>query len=271
MRVAVLITSYNRVGTTLRCLQDLYSCTTPLGYQFDIYLVDDGSPDHTGQQVSLNFPSVEVIGGHGGLYWCGGMRLAWETAAIHADYDAYLWLNDDTFLYADALVVLAASAQEAAQRKGDAGILVGAVCDPVTGQPTYGFSGDSPRAPEGTLLRLRDETINGNTVWVSRKTWQRLGNLRSCFTHSMGDTDYGVRAQKAGIPVWLAPKYAGTCPANVGTRWDDADLSIAMRWKMLHAPKGCPPREFAQLVRMDHPWTWLLYVCKLYWRVLFPQ
>ena len=269
--IAILITCYNRVQTTLQCLKCLFACDRPDGLMVDVWLVDDNSPDHTGEVIQETYPGVHVIFGSGSLYWCGGMRLAWKTAAEHNDYDAFLWLNDDTFLFADALSILLRDVNNNVANKGDIGIIVGAVCDSETGKTTYGFTGDPPRSPNGTLSPIQNETINGNVVWVSRKTWQSIGGLRDCFTHSMGDTDYGIRALKKKIPIWLTEKHIGVCYANKGKRWNENTQSLGTRWKMLHSPKGCPPREFLQLVKVAHPLSWPKYMLKLYWSVLLPK
>ena len=88
------MTCYNRVSTTLTCLDAVAAQRLPEGYAIDVYLVDDASPDGTGQAVKMKFPSVEVINGKGGLFWCNGMRLAWDVAVSKGvEYSFFLWLN----------------------------------------------------------------------------------------------------------------------------------------------------------------------------------
>jgi GT2 family glycosyltransferase len=270
MKIAVIITCFNRVETTLCCLNNLFACERPDDVYIDVWLVDDASPDGTGEKVKDLFPSVNVIEGTGKLYWCGGMRLAWGLAANAKVYDAFLLLNDDTCLFQSALLVFDQAIKTAEQTCDDAGIIVGAVCDPESGKTTYGASGNPARAPDGTLSPIFDETINCNATLVSRKTWSKLGGFRECFTHAMGDTDYGVRAVKNKIPVWLTPVHVGTCRKNTGPRWNDPKMPLIRRWKLLHSYKGCPPWEYIHLARMIHPWAWPLYMVSLYRRVLFP-
>jgi Predicted glycosyltransferases len=256
---------------TLSCLEHFYACDIPQNHEYDIYLVDDQSPDETGRLVKERWPQIRVIRGTGNLYWCGGMRLAWNTATQNKEYDAFLWLNDDTFLFKDALYVFAQAIAFSESKSMDVGIVVGAVCDSETQKTTYGVTGNPPRSPDGCLSSVENETINGNIVWVSRVTWQKIGGFRNCFTHAMGDTDYGIRAMKTGIPIWLTPIHIGSCQSNQGEEWSVSAVSLARRWKLLHSVKGCPPKEFLQLVRVAHPFVWPIFMCKLYYRVLFPR
>ena len=101
--IAVLMTCYNRVETTLRCLHSLFNQTIKqTGNQaisLDVWLVDDASPDQTGAKVKAAFPEVHVIEGAGGLFWCKGMRLAWDTAAaakdLPKDIVPVVWSGED--------------------------------------------------------------------------------------------------------------------------------------------------------------------------------
>ena len=106
--IAVLMTCYNRVETTLRCLHPLFNQTIKQSdnqtISLDVWLVDDASPDQTGVKVKAAYPEVNVIQSPGNLFWCKGMRLAWDKAvASGIKYDFYLWLNDDVMLKTDAL------------------------------------------------------------------------------------------------------------------------------------------------------------------------
>ena len=56
MRVAALMSCYNRKDYTLRCLKQLIK-VVPVGVVFDIYLLNDGCTDGTPEEVKTNFPS----------------------------------------------------------------------------------------------------------------------------------------------------------------------------------------------------------------------
>jgi len=103
--IAVLLTSYNRVEKTIRCLETFFQQTVPEGLVLDVILVDDNSTDNTGAKVKALFPNVKVLFGSGSLFWVGGMRMAWAEA-LKTNYDGYLLLNDDVKLNPGTLVTL---------------------------------------------------------------------------------------------------------------------------------------------------------------------
>ena len=108
MNIAILITSFNRVKTTISALRSLYTSINKCNANnnFDIYLVDDKSPDNTGVIVKEIFPDINVIIGSGNLFWGGGTNLAWETATSQKEYDGFIWFNDDCELFEDSLSIL---------------------------------------------------------------------------------------------------------------------------------------------------------------------
>lgn len=231
MKFAVLMTCFNRVETTLDCLRHLFAAKLPQDTAFDVWLNDDGCTDGTAGRVAMEFPSVKMIKGSGRDYWCGGMRRAWNAAAKYFDYDAYLWLNDDTMLNEDALDVLLSSPTT------NDGILVGAVCGR-DGTATYGGEKvDGFYPPDGTWASIVQ--MNGNIVLVPRSVFRRLGNLPDYMTHSLGDSYYSRLAVKMGIPVLLSPAFIGVCEKNEKTpAWKREDVPLAKRLKSLYFPLG---------------------------------
>ena len=54
--IAVLLTCHNRKEKTVACLTELYNCTIPANYAFEVFLVDDGSTDGTAQYKAHSIP-----------------------------------------------------------------------------------------------------------------------------------------------------------------------------------------------------------------------
>lgn len=108
LSLAILMTCYNRRQKTLDCLEALRKQELLPNLVVQVYLVDDGSTDGTGEAVKAAYPGIKVLQGNGNLFWNGGMRLAFSEA-MKSDYDYYLWLNDDTLLYPRAIQSLLAT------------------------------------------------------------------------------------------------------------------------------------------------------------------
>lgn len=261
-RLAALLTCHNRKLLTLACLQALFHQELQREVTIDVYLVDDGSTDGTAEAVVQSYPQVKILQGDGSLFWNGGTRLAFAEA-IKDDYDYYLWLNNDTLLYPNALSHLLETFYYLQAQGEHRAIVAGSTCDPQTKAPTYGGvmrrshwrplkfdliePGESPQ---------RCDTINGNCVLIPRAVVQVVGNLEPAFTHYAGDWDYGLRAQRQGCTVWVASGHVGTCSQNYKPG-SEADSSVAFGEgiKKIGQPKGLPVKE-----QVLHPfWEWKIF------------
>ena len=266
-RIAVLITCHNRKQKTIDSLKALFAQDPPLNAQLLVYLVDDGSTDGTAEAISTAFPDVKILQGDGNLFWNRGMCLAFDEA-LKADYDFYLWLNDDTLLYKNAIAVLLNAFQELVKQTGTSPIIVGSVCDPVTGLSTYGGAIKVAWWHPFRYRRLEPDrspkpcdTMNGNCVLVPRGVTSAIGGLDPAFSHTSGDFDYGLRARKKGCSVWLAPGYVGTCPRNSYQEscMHDPEMGLWERWQKIVQPKGLPPSEFRVMAQRHGGPLWPLY------------
>ncbi len=266
-RTAVLITCHNRKPKTLACLDALFNQVIPSDLAIDVYLVDDGSTDGTTEAVQQTYPQVKILPGDGTLYWNRGMHKAFAEA-LQYDYDYYLWLNDDTLLYPEALSCLWQTSHNLAKQGHDQAIIVGSTRHPDTGKLTYGGVVRSTwwhpfkyRLVEPTTEPQLAETLNGNCVLIPRVVVQILGNLDPTFSHSIGDTDYGLRSQRQGCSVWVAPGYAGKCQTNPpqGHPWHDPKFTLKQRWQAVTDKKGLPPRESKVFCQRHAGWLWMFY------------
>ena len=239
--IAALITCHNRREKTLQCLNALF-CQNGLGYlyQIEVFLVDDGCTDGTTEAIILNFPHVNIIQGNGELYWNRGMHLAWETAVKTKDFDYYLWLNDDTFLFKNAL-------ENLFNKTFPTSIVCGATKSSILENVTYGGISDKNNKlliPNGSYQNA--DYCNGNCVLIPRIVFNRLGNLDPIFHHALGDFDYGIRARKKGIEIKVAPEFVGFCESHeITPKWRSDSFNLFNRLKNLYTPlSGCYPPEF---------------------------
>lgn len=233
-RIAVLMTCYNRVQTTLECLRRLFRQELPDGYALEVWLVDDASPDRTGELVKAEFPQVNVIKSPGNLYWCRGMRLAWDRAAEAYDYDYYLWLNDDVQLKEKAL----SAALRDAEKIGGMSpvVIVGTFSsDEQERDVSYGATSD---IPDGVSPKLANGCFNGNFVLVPRQVFKRIGPICNLYHHAYGDYDYSWMLRRAGIDAYATSEFLGVCPQQPTRYIHLKGLKLAERIQTLFNPKG---------------------------------
>jgi GT2 family glycosyltransferase len=272
-RIATLITCHNRKAKTLDCLEALFANTLPEGYSLDVILVDDGSTDGTGQAVSERYPQVKIIRGDGSLFWNRGMHLAFATA-MDEGYDYYAWLNDDTALFPTAIEAIL---QTRLPGWTEPVIVVGAICDPVTGEFAYGGArhiGGPFRpflnayvSPDGHPQEI--DAMNGNVVFIPDSIARKVGNLAPVFEHAMGDTDYSMRARKLGVKILQTPGYIGQCSRNeINGTYRDKSLSLNEKIKHALSRKGLPLRSWLAMCRRHGGWLWPIHFIWGYTKII---
>lgn len=276
-KTAVLLTCHNRKDKTLACLTSFFEADLPGNRHFDIFLTDDGSSDGTSQAILANFPAVRIISGDGGLFWAGGMRMAWSAAMKYDNYDSYLLLNDDVILKRDFFANLMDAERHAIDNNGQKGIYSGGTVEEGTEGTTYG---SSRIRRNNFIVRLElivpkempqaCEITNANILWVDRSVVEKIGILDKRFTHGIADYDYSLKAHKNGFPVYLAPNICGVCKNDHGNNWKPATVSLKKRIEYLKSPKGLAYKEYLYYIREHFP-MFLPYSFVMLWmKTLFP-
>jgi GT2 family glycosyltransferase len=249
--IAVLITCHNRKEKTFQCLNALFK-QIGLGstYKMDIFLVDDRSSDGTAEMIEKYYPMVTIIQGNGNLYWNRGMHLAWKTAAMTNDYDYYLWLNDDTFLYELSVSNLINSAYETKN--------VSAICGSTYSieNNKISYGGNSLNGgilePNGKIQEVY--SFNGNVVLIPNHVYSKVGILDKRFPHAIGDFDYALRIRKANLKSFISEDFIGICEGNDKLPlWCSEDIPLKKRIESLYSPLG-----------NSHPYYYFIFELKHY-------
>ena len=216
------MTCYNRAATTLACLVRFKQASARVDCaQFDVWLVDDASPDHTGEKVKETFPDVHVVQSSGNLFWCKGMRLAWNEAVKFAGvhpYDFYIWLNDDAMLREDAIGGILSDYRK------HGGVIAGK------------FSSDETESD--ISFGMLGGWMNGNLVLVPREVYEKIGPIFDGYHHGYGDNDYGLMAARAGFGPHLSTDFCGVCPAQPERYHEQSGKPLVERFRLLFDPKG---------------------------------
>ena len=213
IRLAVTMTCKDRKNTSIKCLNKLFL------QDMDVYLVDDGSSDNSGQEIKKIFPNVVIFIGNGNLFWCGGMRIAYGNA-LKKGYDYYLWLNDDTMLFSNGIKTMLETSIFLYNKIKKMAIIGGSLKDEENNKLTYGgktfrgffFKTILPVKPEDKPKPC--DLINGNCVLIPRAIAEKIGNLSTEFIHAAGDFDYCLKAKKHDFCCWITRGFVGNCSIN---------------------------------------------------------
>jgi GT2 family glycosyltransferase len=240
---------FNRREKTKHCLRALLGQELPEFTDLQVFLCDDNSTDGTSEMLERLFPQIKVVKGDGSLFWGGGMRKAWAFAKESDDFDAYLWLNDDTFILPRGLNYFL----EEYESIGSPAILSAACKIPDTEEFSYGghYENMKPLPPNGVVQKVT--YINGNLVLIPKEIEEKIGIISPIYIHYLGDFDYGLRAEAAGFSCNTTSRYLAECEANPPTGdWVDPKIPLSKRWKIAHDVKGIAISDFIYFKTHHH-------------------
>ena len=170
------------------------------------------------------------------------MHLAWKKALEEKEFDFYLWLNDDTVLFPDAIFTM----MDTFQKCGEDSIICGSTKSELTGNFTYGLriKKGIELVPNGEIQY--GEFMNGNVVLISKSIYEAIGIIDNIYPHAIGDNDYGLRAVKNGIRIATPVDYIGYCEGHDKLpAWCLPEVPFKKRLKSLYSPLGnSHPRYF---------------------------
>ena len=240
-------------------------------HTFDIFLVDDASPDRTGEAVKEEFSGVKVIYGNGKLYWAGGVRLILKTIGSKLkEYDAILLVNDDIVLNPGALdllvnyglannAIVGGTVTSLDGQIESSGSLLGKFCKP------------KPRILIANGHWQECELLPGHIMLIPMKVYDELGGFDQELPYRFLDLEFSHRASKSGISLFIAP----TIVATTDDVHDYYKETSSMRGSLLELirnilldPKGPYWKESARYLRSISPVLWWLWL-PLFYRAFF--
>jgi GT2 family glycosyltransferase len=210
-RVLIIILCYNGIDLTRACLVSLGR----LNYAaFDILVVDNDSHDQTPAVVRAEFPKVQVIEAGANLGFAAGNNIGLRRA-LERNYDYALLLNNDTEVAPDFLVRMV----EAAEADPAAGVVgptiyyyerpdtiwsAGGLLDWERGRSAMRGIG------ERDLGQYRDvsavDFVTGCALLCKRAAIERVGLLDERFFMYYEETEWCVRARRAGLRILHVPR-----------------------------------------------------------------
>ena len=269
--IAVLLTVHNRKTKTINCLKNLFQQEIPSDCNLNVYLTDDGCTDGTPEAVRERYPQVNIIKGDGTLFWNRGMWTAWDYASKERDYDFYLWLNDDTYLYPNCIQSLLESSNEC----GIQNVIVASMRNSEDDKMTYGgfrLSDGKLAEPNGELQEC--QTMNGNCVLIPRCVYKKCGNLDWVYIHAIGDLDYGYNVRRNGFRIFASKEFLGICEDHPKLpAWARPEVPFMKRIKNLYSPLGYaqPGPFFHYDLKNFGVWPAIKHYVSIHIRLFFPS
>lgn len=253
-RIAVVILNWNGYKDTLECLESLYKNQTP---GMEIYVADNGSSDDSVVQIRSHYPSCHLLELGQNFGFAEGNNLAVQQA-LHDGCEFILLLNNDTIVTPDLLDKFL----KAYQKLGPYTALGAKIGYYGEKQTVWDFgalwnekSGNHHKVARHQLMDSLHEVvevdlISGCAMFIPAFIIRQLGLFDRRFFLNYEETDWCVRAKRAGVKLYSIPdavlwhkiskSFCGSIHnqyfvyRNRGLWLHNFTLSQRMKWFWLH-------------------------------------
>lgn len=229
MKIAVLLTCFNRKLLTISCLEhllkarDSYNATHEEMISLSFFVTDDKCTDGTPNAIKdvLQNEPLTIVPADGNAYWAGGMRMAWRKAIESGSFDFYLLLNDDTDVWKNLFDELLEVHRYSLENFACCGIYSGNTTQKddkskITfgGKKEYGrlLKRNVRLSPNGVPQEC--DVVNANILLVPQEVVNLVGIFPDCYIHSAADNDYAKRVYNHGFKVFITANFCGSCDAD---------------------------------------------------------
>jgi GT2 family glycosyltransferase len=209
--VAIIILNHNNREDTLACLRSLEHLTYSRAFPI---VLDNGSSDGSAEAIRAQYPNVKLIETGDNLGFTGGNNIGIHYALNHrADY--VMLLNNDTIVAPDMLGLLVEVMHQDPQ-VGIAGPTIyyhdqpdliwsaGGSIDWKRGITSMTAIGTEDKGQLGTSVR-EVEFVTGCALLARRDVWEKVGDLDERFFMYYEETEWCVRAARAGFKIVHVP------------------------------------------------------------------
>ena len=255
-QVSVVIPVHGNCDLTLRCLKSLRDSGT--GRSFEVIVVDDASPDESGQTLST-IAGIRYLRNDRNL----GFLQSCNRGAALARGHYILLLNNDTMVESGAIDALADTFNShhnvglvGAKLYFEDGSLqeAGGIVFANGSAANFG-RGDDPRKPEYNYVRDVDY-CSGAAIMLPSTLWLQLGGFDNYYERAYyEDTDLAFRVRQAGYRTLYQPfakiihsegATSGTDPSKGEKRYQtENQVRFLERWRdaleLGHAAPSTPP------------------------------
>ena len=209
-KTAIIILNYNGFPYILDCLKSLSLHHCFIAPLLQIIVVDNSSTDRSVEKIKKKFPKIKIIQNQTNLGFAGGNNVAIKYA-LKNNFDNIMLLNPDTIVeknFLKPLLQLIKSNKEigivSPILKGKEGnktiFALGAELNPILGRTKHLHV---KRAP---LSAVKQELISGCAMMIRKEVFEKIGLFDERFFLYFEDSDFCLRARKAGFKIYVEPK-----------------------------------------------------------------
>ena len=210
-RLFIVTPVYNDIRNTLTLLRTLLPIMPPLA---KLVVVDNGSTDGTGSVLCSEYPEVTVLNGNRKLLWTGAINIGIRYA-LKEGADCVLFLNNDAILHPQFLEELLIAAEEYPEAIISSKILsadepwrvwsMGGKVEWIKGK--HWLLGHNTANDERWNEPIEVDWLAGMVMLVPTKVFrQGIWLDERAFPHYSSDSDFCMRAKKAGFKSVVWPK-----------------------------------------------------------------
>lgn len=209
-KVSIIMLNWNSYPVTRDCLLSLRKMSYP---NFEVILVDNGSHDSSPEELSRDFPEVEMIRNPRNLGFAAGNNVGIRKA-LGRGTDYLLLLNNDTVVAPNFLCELVRVAESDPSigmlnpkiyffEPADRIWYAGGVCRPWRVFPIHlGLR----KRDDGSYNQTREVSFTtGCALLIKAELVRKIGLLDEAFFLSFEDADWSMRASRAGFKQFYVP------------------------------------------------------------------
>ncbi len=266
MNIHVVILNWNGKDDTIACLRSLQPCGS-----LRIIVVDNGSHDHSAEEIRRQFPEIQVLETGVNLGYAGGNNVGIQEA-LKQGAQAVLLLNNDTIIQPGFIQALVHSAGA----KPEVGIWGGyplrfsnpEILDHLGGlwnSAKGDFDLVGIKAPRGFKTESTLDYVCGCSILIRREVFEKIGFLEPQFFLFWEEADFAMRAKKAGFSIGIC--YEAVLLHKVSASFIGGSPHKKYFWwrsRLLWIQRNCSPQERERLFReWIKPELW--HYKKLFW------
>jgi len=219
IKVAIVSPVHNRRELTLQCLRSL-SRIDRTGLDVEIFIVDDGCTDGTGDAIREQFRDVNVVHGTGDLWYTAGTNLG-VVAALKHEPQYVLCINDDSIFDERSVRQMIETAERFPRSVIGALLLlwdaphrvfqVAPVWDTWKGGWQHWYQQNIWTVPK---VPWEVDVIVGNCVLYPAAVFDECGFLNPRVSAQYGDAEFTTRLRKRGWRLLIEPHARVFCQPN---------------------------------------------------------